>query len=54
MITYRFARDVFWIRCGKKVLHVKRTPPLFSERAGYAVYKPLIFGWRWRVFENNN
>lgn len=55
-MTWKFSSTAGWIRVGRYVLEYKHRSrrPLYSERAGYVRYRPLPFGFRGRVFKNNN
>jgi len=43
--------NAMWIRIKYKKygIHIKRSPPLFSERYGLVKYHKLLFGWRFRL-----
>lgn len=55
-MTWKFSSTAGWIRVGRYVFQYKhrKAPPLYSERIGAARFRALAFGYRGRVFKNNN
>jgi hypothetical protein len=43
---HNVSKDVFWVRLFGRGFSIKRTPMLFSERAGHTKTYRLICGWR--------
>jgi len=52
LLQFHISTNTFWVRIPArgKGIHFSRTRMLFSERSGHVKTRPLIFGWRFKVF----